>query len=329
MQYVANVKDKLEKVSEIARKNLKKAPNSMAEQCDKHAVQRSFVPGDNVLTFLPVTGKPLQAIFHGPYQINKKINEGNYVVLTPDRRKEKQLCHVNMLKPYIEREDCNESVHPISAVSVHEQSDDALQDIGTPVKLDNSQVLKDINVKVSHLVKTEQQDVKDILSEFNDLFPDIPKRTNQLYHDVDVGNAQPIKQHSYRLSPEKQIYLQKEVQYLLENGVIEPSKRTWSSPCILELKADGSYRLCTDYRKVNTVTKTDTYSIPRIDDCIDKIGNVRYVSKLDLLKGFWQVPLTERAKEISAFVTPDGLFQCKVMPFGMKDSPATFQRLIN
>ena len=329
LQYVANVKDKLEKVSEIARKNLKKAQNSMAEQYDKHAVQRSFVPGDKVLAILPVTGKPLQARFHGPYQIHKKISEVNYVVLTPDRRKEKQLCHINMLKPYIEREDCNESVHPISAVSVHEQSDDELQDIGTPVKLDNSQVLKDIDVKVSHLSKTEQQDVKEILSEFNHLFPDIPTRTNQLYHDVNVGNAQPIKQHSYRLNPEKQKYLQKEIQYLLENDLIESSKSNWSSPCILVPKPDGSYRLCTDYRKVNTVTKTDTYPIPRIDDCIDKIGNARYVSKFDLLKGFWQVPLTERAKEISAFVTPDGLFQYKVMPFGMKNSPATFQRLIN
>ena len=326
---VANVKEKLEKVSEIARKNLKKAQNSMAEQYDKHAVQRSFVPGDKVLAIFPVTGKPLQARFHGPYQIHKKISEVNYVVLTPDRRKEKQLCHINMLKPYIEREDCNESVHPISAVSVHEQSDDELQDIGTPVKLDNSQVLKDINVKVSHLSKTEQQDMKEILSEYNHLFPDIPTRTNQLHHDVDIGNAQPIKQHSYRLNPEKAKYLQKEIQYLLENDLIEPSKSNWSSPCILVPKPDGSYRLCTDYRKVNTVTKTDTYPIPRIDDCIDKIGNARYVSKFDLLKGFWQVPLTERAKEISAFVTPDGLFQYKVMPFGMKNSPATFQRLIN
>ena len=193
LQYVANVKDKLEKVSEIARKNLKKAQNSMAEQYDKHAVQRSFVPGDKVLAILPVTGKPLQARFHGPYQIHKNISEVNYVVLTPDRRKEKQLCHINMLKPYIEREDCNKSVHPISAVSVHEQSDDELQDIGTPVKLDNSQVLKDIGVKVSHLSKTEQQDVKEILSEFNHLFPDIPTRTNQIYHDVNVGNAQLIK----------------------------------------------------------------------------------------------------------------------------------------
>ena len=325
LQYVANVKDKLEKVSEIARKNLKKAQNSMAEQYDKHAMQRSFVPDDKVLAILPVTGNPLQARFHGPYQIHKKISEVNYVVLTHDRRKEKQLCHINMLKPYIEREDCNESVHPISAVSVHEQSDDELQDIGTPVKLDNSQVLKDIDVKVSHLSKTEQQDVK----EFNHLFPDILTRTNQLYHDVNVGNAQSIKQHSYRLNPDKLKYLQKEIQYLLENDLSEPNKSNWSSPCILVPKPDGSNRLCTDYRKVNTVTETDTYPISIIDDCIDKIGNARYVSKFDLLKGFWQVPLTERAKEISAFVTPDGLFQYKVMPFGMKNSPATFQRLIN
>lgn len=80
---------------------------------------------------------------------------------------------------------------------------------------------------------------------------------------------------------------------------------------------------------MNNVSKSDTFPIPRMDDCIDKVGNTRYVTKFDLLKGFWQVPLTERAKEISAFATPDGLYQYKVMPFGMKNSPATFQRLIN
>ena len=83
------------------------------------------------------------------------------------------------------------------------------------------------------------------------------------------------------------------------------------------------------YRKVNTLSKTDTFPIPRMDDCIDKIGNSKYISKFGLLEGFWQIPLTERAKEISAFVTPDGLYHYTVMPFGMKNSPATFQRLIN
>ena len=75
---------------------------------------------------------------------------------------------------------------------------------------------------------------------------------------------------------------------------------------------------------------SDSFPIPQIDDdCIDKIGQVKFVSKLDLLKGYWQVLFTERAKYLSAFVTPVGLYQYNVMPFGMKYTPATFQRLIN
>ena len=82
-------------------------------------------------------------------------------------------------------------------------------------------------------------------------------------------------------------------------------------------------------RKVNSVTKSDSFLVPRVKDCIDNIGQAKYVTNFDLLKGFWQIPLTDRAKEISAFVNPDGLYQYKVMPFSMKNSPATFQRLIN
>ena len=119
------------------------------------------------------------------------------------------------------------------------------------------------------------------------------------------------------------------MQYLLDNDFIEPSQSNWSSPCLLVPKPDQNYRMCTDFRKLNSVTKTDTFPIPRIDDCIDKVGKAKYVTKIDPLKGFYQVPLTERAKELSAFVTPSGLYQYKVMAFGMKNSPATFQRLIN
>ena len=131
------------------------------------------------------------------------------------------------------------------------------------------------------------------------------------------------------MNPTKQKYLKEEIQYLLDNDFIEPSKSEWSSPCILVTKPDGTYRMCTDYRKVNNLSKTDTFPSPRMDDCIDKTGNSKYITKFDLLKGFWQIPLKERAKEISAFVTPDRLYHYKVMPFGMKNSPATFQRLIN
>ena len=67
--------------------------------------------------------------------------------------------------------------------------------------------------------------------------------------------------------------------------------------------------MCTDYRKVNSMIKTDSFPVPRMDDCIENIGQGQYATKFDLLKGFWQIPLTNRAKEISAFVIPDGLYQ--------------------
>ena len=123
--------------------------------------------------------------------------------------------------------------------------------------------------------------------------------------------------------------MRKEVQYMLDNNIIEPSQSNWSSPCVIVPKPDGSIRFCTDFRKVNSITKTDSFPIPRMEDCIDRIGKAKFITKCDLLKGYWCVPMSQRAKEISAFVTPDSLYQYKVMPYGMKNSQATFQRMMN
>ena len=103
------------------------------------------------------------------------------------------------------------------------------------------------------------------------MFPGGPTRTNKIVHDVDVGDAKPIKQLPYRSNSVKQQILKEEIQHLLENDFIEPSKSEWSSPCILVSKPKGSFRMRRDFRKVNNCTKTDTFPIPRIDDCIDKI----------------------------------------------------------
>ena len=84
--------------------------------------------------------------------------------------------------------------------------------------------------------------------------------------------------------------MQKEINYMLDHNIIEPSNSNWSSPCLLVPKKDGSHRFCTDYRKVNSVTKTDTFPIPRIEDCIDRIGKAKFVSKFDMLKGYYKSP---------------------------------------
>ena len=138
------------------------------------------------------------------------------------------------------------------------------------------------------------------------MFPDVPSKTDITYHYVDIGDAKPIKQHPYPMRPAKKECLNEEIQYLLENDFIDHSKSDWSSLCILIPRPDCTYRLCTDNRKVNGVTKTDSFPSPRIDDCIDKIGKAKYVTKFDLVKEFWQILLTDNVKEVSAFVTPDG-----------------------
>ena len=154
---------------------------------------------------------------------------------------------------------------------------------------------------------------------------------------MDLGDSAPIKQHPYRVSPIMKELLDKEFQDMLQNDIIEESQSNWSSPCILVPKHDGGFQFCTDFRKVNDKTKSDSLPIYRITDCIDQIGNAnttnvkntKFVSTFDTLIGYWQVNLTQRAREISAFVTPSGLYQYKVMPFGMKNATATFQRMVN
>ena len=211
----------------------------------------------------------------------------------------------------------------------NEDIDKGKQDNLGCLKLKNSSILDNLDQKLNHLDSEKKDEVAKLILEYRHLFPDVPGRTDVLFHDVDVGEAKPIKQPPYRLNPIKKEHMQKEIDYMFKHDIIERSDSEWSSPCILVPKPDKTYRFCTDYRKINAVTKTDSYPIPRIDDCIDRVGQAKYVTKFDLLKGYWQVPLTERAKKISAFATPDGLFQYKVMPFGMKNAPATFQRLIN
>ena len=150
-----------------------------------------------------------------------------------------------------------------------------------------------------------------------------------MVHNIDTGTASPIKQHAYRLAPYKRDLVQQDLDYMLEIGAIEPAVSDWSSPVVSVAKEGGEQRLCIDYQKVNAVIRTDAYPIPRIEDCIDCIGRAYYVSQFDLLKGYWQVPLTDRAKEVSAFTTHNALYRCCVLPFGMKNAPASFQRLMN
>ncbi|CAM4574534.1 unnamed protein product [Lepidochelys kempii] len=116
---------------------------------------------------------------------------------------------------------------------------------------------------------------------------------------------------------------------MLELGVIEESHSHWSSPIVWVPKLDGTTRFCNDFSRLNEISKFYAYLIPRINELVDRLGNARFLTTLDLTKGYWQIPLAKDAKEKMAFSTPEDLFQYTVLPFGLHGAPTTFQRLMD
>ncbi|XP_076061528.1 uncharacterized protein LOC143037281 [Oratosquilla oratoria] len=340
--YVTKFKDKLQLAINLAHSNLEGAQIKMKHQFDKSkgARDRYFKSGDNVLAFLPLKTNPLQAVYSGPYQVLERQGQANYVLHTPERRKKKRLVHINLLKPYHDRGegvvgDSAEADPPSPAClvvpEVSEESDESFSEAlsGSCVKMENSVILRDPTVKLEHLSGAQAKDIESLLRTYVCIFGDHPRPCSALEHDVETHGAPPIRQRPYRLNTFKREYVRAEVQRLQELGIVQPSHSPWASPVVLVPKPDGSMRLCVDYRRVNAVTEADGYPLPRIDDVIDDVGSARWVTKLDLLKGYYQVRLTERSRAISAFVTPEGLYEFSVLPFGLRNAPATFQRLMN
>ena len=115
---------------------------------------------------------------------------------------------------------------------------------------------------------------------------------------------------------------------MLKEGVIRHSSSPWSSPLVMVKKKDGSWRVCVDYHKLNSMTHCDAYPLPRIDATLDSLGDCSLFTTLDLASGYWQVEVAEPDKEKTAFSTARGHFEFNVMPFGLTNTPATFQRLM-
>ena len=154
----------------------------------------------------------------------------------------------------------------------------------------------------------------------------ITGRTEAVMHDIDTGSTRPIRCNPRKLSPKKIKIQQELVDKMLEEGQIEHSVSAWSAPTVLVTKKDGTTRFCVDYRRLNDNTKKDAFPLPRIDD---SLSGQSWFSTLDLASGYWQVRLSEDAKPKTAFATHSGLFQFAVMPFGLCNAPATFERLMS
>ena len=316
IKYMLDMRERIAKCSDIAMQIAENARSTAKTWYDRNARSRHFDEGDLVLVLLPVTGKPLQCKYQGPYRIVRQLGPVDYVIATPDKRKTERTCHVNMLKPYVQRNLLNVDSTP-----------ETIDICTTDIQTSNTDPLS--KFKFDGLKPEKQEELKQLLTEFSDIFSDDPGKTTLTKHEIHLeSGTRPIKLPPYRVSTQKSEIIKKELDNMIQLGVIEPSSSPWAAPVVVIPKPDKTYRFCVDYRRLNEVTVPDAFPMPRIDDLIDKVGKAKYLTKIDLSKGYWQVPMDEEAIPMSAFVTPFGHFQWKFMPFGLRNAPATFQKLV-
>ena len=153
-------------------------------------------------------------------------------------------------------------------------------------------------------------------------------QTDILQHQIHTGDQPAIKQRVRRYPAARRDEERQLVEDMLAIGIIQESNSARSSPTVLVKKKDGTTRFCIDYRRLNQVTKVDVYPLPHIEDSLNTLGGARFFCSLDLASGYWQVEMNATDREKTAFVTQGGLYEFRVMPFGLVNAPATFERLM-
>lgn len=194
------------------------------------------------------------------------------------------------------------------------------------------------------IAETEAVTVGDDLTteQIGDLKNVLTRNINAFSLGGEIGLAK-IFEHSIELVPDAKPFAEPvrrhprvhvdeanaQVQDMLRKGIIEESSSPWASEYVMVPKKTGEWRMCIDYRRLNSITKKNSYPLPNIEDCLEALAGKAYYSKLDFASGYWQMPIEEKSKELTAFRTGEGLYQFRVMPFGLTNAPASFQKMIN
>lgn len=320
LSYVLKMRDKLEMFQELAIDNLVQAQERQKKSYDKASRRRVFREGQKVLLLLPTSDSGLLAKWQGPYIVSKKTGPVTYELLLPDRRKKRQVFHVNLLKEWVDQPE-----HSATLWACTVTDEEELQEQYFPSASETA-VFPD----VSHLTPDKRQELQAHMTK--ELFSLKPGCTHLIEHQIHLRSPeqQPIRDTTCRIPARLVPELKQEVEEMLSTGIIEPSHSEWCSPVVLvPKKDDAKLRFCVNFSKLNAVTAFDPYPMPRVDELIERLGNASYLTTLDLCKGYWQVPLTDSSKDFTTFRVPSGLFRFRRMPFGLHGAPATFQRLVD
>ena len=359
-EYVVDLRNRLEETLQLAQEELKKNKSRYKFYADRKRKNRSFEPGMKVLVLLPTDHNKLLMQYKGPYTVQSKLNRFDYKV---DVKGKEKIYHVNLLRRYIEREhNSHERVSDdrtdqlenggvfteVVCVSAIEESDLVEEEIETEQMKDDGSDFhvtgkEEFTVEIPRLVAKEtiddvqinpelnqeqQKQLKGLVSEFPDVLTDLPGRTNVIEHEIKLVSDDPVRSRPYAVPHALRDTIKTEIDSMLKMGIIEPVESPYASPIVIVKKKDGTNRFCIDYRKVNRVTQFDAEPIGNQEEIFARLSKGKFFSKLDLTKGYWQIPVKKSSQVVTAFISSEGLYAFKFMPFGLVNAGATFCRMM-
>ena len=257
-----------------------------------------------VLVRAPDIRGTLEDVWEVPYEVSRVISEVTLEISVPTRRSRRRVVYINMVKEWQQAEAT------LLRVAVAQEEEE--QEI-TQTKTTGS------------LPDLQHQQLDQVLLSHQDVVTKWLGKTATVTLKIDTGEAPPTRAYQYQVPPAWLDKLREEVHSLAATGILRPSFSPWSSTMVPVRKPYGSVRLCTNYKKINNVTTPDPYIIPRVDDLLTLIGGAKHL-KLDLNEGFHQVPVQVEDRETTAFCTPWYKWEYNIMPFGLRNAPAIFQR---
>ena len=254
----------------------------------------------------------LESSWVGPYQVVKVVSRVTYFVRKVGGGSDK-LVHINNLKFYRARPKS------VSSVCIVAEETGDMEEV-----LSKSSVLGE--EKCNGYV---QANVDKLLADCDECFSDKPGLCLVGVCSIELeAGAEVVSLPPYQIPQKLKPLVSEEVQKLVDNGVIVPSNSKWCSPIVPVRNPDGSIRVCVDFRKLNEKTPINRYYLPTLEELVESVGNSSVLSTLDLSSGFHQIPMDESSSELTTFVSPLGKFRYKRMPFGLKNAPAVFQRVM-
>ena len=270
---------------------------------------RTFCVGDQVL--LRSCGLPdkLAHAWEGPFIVKRRIGLANYELNTGGRgnRSRATVVHINNIKAW--HENC------VTINRVILAQDEGCDDHHPALKLIERELT---DSQAGHLANLKEKYKENLTA--------TPGLADVVPFTINTGDHSPIAKPPYRIPEKWKDQLREHTLELQQLGIIRLSMSPWCSSSVTVGKKDGSLRLCQDYRPLNSITVSDPYCMKRIDDTLDLLGEARYLTKLDLAKGYYQILMDEADVQKTAFSTPFGKFEYVRMPFGLKNAPTHFQR---